>query len=1052
VGVAALVAIVAVHSAPLAMAAAAPSRAALEARFAAALAAGRIQAASAIADSLVRSRGPRRDPLAAARDLDTLGLRFYAAGTPEALQAGRRQFTRALTLRERALGPTHPDVALTLRSIATLHYREGRWTEALPHAERALAIQVDALGERDPEVAATRRLVGLLLFPLGRYPEAASQFERSLAAYESQGNGYAAQVADGCNNMGEVSRVLDRYDAAVAYFERGLAIARDRMPGSALMASLQNNLAGLYKDMGRYDEAEPLMLESLAEVERASTPDPASVATANLNLAEIYRLQGRMAEAEPRYAKALAGARAVLPAESPDLVPFINQAAVAYHAVGQLEQADPLYRETLAIGERALGLDHPLVAQSLHDLAGLLRERGRLAEAQDSLRRALTIRQRVFGDRHPEVALTRVELARCLALDPSAGDRAALPELEQAVTVLDAAPTYPEARLDAHALRASLRDRGGDRAAAIDDLAQALAAVDSLRAWRGGGDEARGGLVARHLELFHRMVTWRLEAGDVAGALETHERARARILLDQLSAGAVNLRAGIPTEVLAPLEGRERAARQGLAQAQRLAQEASYRPDLQGQARLETLAALDAARDSAAWELQRAQQSIRERSPLWRDVLNAGGHPASLAELQRELVGRDELMLEYHVGADASYLFVIPSGHERPWTVTLALDSVGARELRIQPGPFTAAKLEAVLAGDPERPAFGTGAPVAALLALAGEEERTLPTQREPGAPGLLERRLAALGRTLMPPAAWRRVRGASRVIVIPDGALHLLPFEALVMEPPARGKPARYWLDHGPAIRYGTSATSLLSLTRRPGGTGSQPTVPRLLSVTNPAFAPAESTVAVVAAATGGRWAPLPGTARETAAIRRAFAPESVMVCEGLEAGEARVREAIAGRRLLHFATHGFVTGRRSDVLAGLVLTPPAGPVSRSDDDGYLQLYEIYELKLACDLAVLSACETQRGMRVAGEGVFALSRGFLAAGAERVVASLWSVQDESTALLMGDFFARVARGSRGGRTPDYATALRDAQRALRRQKGRDDPFYWAAFTLSGIR
>jgi CHAT domain-containing protein len=199
-------------------------------------------------------------------------------------------------------------------------------------------------------------------------------------------------------------------------------------------------------------------------------------------------------------------------------------------------------------------------------------------------------------------------------------------------------------------------------------------------------------------------------------------------------------------------------------------------------------------------------------------------------------------------------------------------------------------------------------------------------------------------------------------------------------------------------------------------------------------------------------QWAPLPGTVRETQAIRRAFAPESVAVVEGRAASEAHVRALLPGCRLVHFATHGFVTETGSDLLAGLALAAPESATPRSDDDGFLQLYEIYELPLSCDLAVLSACETQRGRRVAGEGVFAISRGFLAAGSRRVVASLWSVQDESTALLMGDFFARLSRARKGGRTPDYAAALRDARRDLRRTKGRGDPFYWAPFTITGVR
>jgi CHAT domain-containing protein len=106
--------------------------------------------------------------------------------------------------------------------------------------------------------------------------------------------------------------------------------------------------------------------------------------------------------------------------------------------------------------------------------------------------------------------------------------------------------------------------------------------------------------------------------------------------------------------------------------------------------------------------------------------------------------------------------------------------------------------------------------------------------------------------------------------------------------------------------------------------------------------------------------------------------------------------------------------------------------------------LFEIYDLDLQAELAVLSACVTSRGRMVEGEGSFALSRGFLAAGARRVVASLWSVDDASTAALMGSFFRRL--------DPDrpYSAALRDARRAVRANSKWRGPFYWAPFLLTG--
>jgi CHAT domain-containing protein len=124
---------------------------------------------------------------------------------------------------------------------------------------------------------------------------------------------------------------------------------------------------------------------------------------------------------------------------------------------------------------------------------------------------------------------------------------------------------------------------------------------------------------------------------------------------------------------------------------------------------------------------------------------------------------------------------------------------------------------------------------------------------------------------------------------------------------------------------------------------------------------------------------------------------------------------------------------------------------VATGNDDGFLQLFEIYELPLDCELAVLSACSSNTGRVVAGEGVFALSRGFLVAGARRVVASQWAVDDDSTAELIGGLFKTVAASERAGGRPDVALALRDAKRKIRRTSKWADPFYWAPFILTGV-
>jgi CHAT domain-containing protein len=274
-------------------------------------------------------------------------------------------------------------------------------------------------------------------------------------------------------------------------------------------------------------------------------------------------------------------------------------------------------------------------------------------------------------------------------------------------------------------------------------------------------------------------------------------------------------------------------------------------------------------------------------------------------------------------------------------------------------------------------------------------------------------------------------------VVVVPDGALHLIPFEALEVGGNGSRAP-RYWLDDGPPLRYASSATSLVALERRQR---QAPAGALALSVSDPQTSMS-------------RWAPLPGTRLETRAIVAALGA-GVDTLTGATATERAVRAALPGRRIVHLATHGFVTEGRGDVLGGIVLAAPDTADLRSGAagaDGLLQLFEIYGLHLDCDLAVLSACETAAGARVAGEGVFALARGFLTAGAERVIASLWSVNDASTAALMSALFRSAPDVMRRGQEPDWAAALHQAKRVVRANPETAAPFYWAPFVLAGVR
>jgi CHAT domain-containing protein len=168
---------------------------------------------------------------------------------------------------------------------------------------------------------------------------------------------------------------------------------------------------------------------------------------------------------------------------------------------------------------------------------------------------------------------------------------------------------------------------------------------------------------------------------------------------------------------------------------------------------------------------------------------------------------------------------------------------------------------------------------------------------------------------------------------------------------------------------------------------------------------------------------------------------PAEKLVAFGFEANRDAITGAVLGRyRMIHFATHGIAESE----LSALVLSRwdrSGQPMSRY----LLEEWEIYDMDLAADLVVLSACRSGLGPRARGEGVLGLARAFLWAGATQVVASLWDVDDEATRHLMTEFYRRMLVH---GDPP--AEALRRAQASVREDSRWRSPHYWAGFVLQG--
>ena len=402
-------------------------------------------------------------------------------------------------------------------------------------------------------------------------------------------------------------------------------------------------------------------------------------------------------------------------------------------------------------------------------------------------------------------------------------------------------------------------------------------------------------------------------------------------------------------------------------------------------------------------------------------------------------------MLAYLLGDEGGYVVSVAAGEAR--VTPLRLTDALARELSVPAGPLTTRRMRTICVN-----ADGTGV----VEQLASPEPSPS-----------MNRRLAALWQLLVPEPDRSALLGGKikRLIVVPDGPLALLPFDTLIV---ALDSQPTYLLDAGPPIIHAPSATVLHHLSER-RAPPVEPTSERqpVLTVGHPLYGNLESLPvglgrpepkARTAAAPSrlgsgrGQLPDLPYTGVESQWVADVFQKEGIAVAalRDQSATESAVRANVGGRRIVHLACHGLTDQAYGNFFGCLALTPNNQAGKNPADDGFLTLPEIYELPLqTCELAVLSACQTNFGPQQQGEGVWALSRGFLVAGAHRVVASNWLVDDAAAANLISLFCGVVAAGEKAG-TVDFSQALQLAKQRIREQDKWKSPYYWGPFVLVG--
>jgi CHAT domain-containing protein/Tfp pilus assembly protein PilF len=895
----------------------------------------------------------------------------------------------------------------------TLHGRRGwrtrSWTipagaweiEARPRLSPAAAAAADrARAARGEPSAAAREWQALAdrlpgeagawaAVQSGRAWLAARQAEpatRAFAAARSALSGHPLDEAMAAEQEADALRAAGAVAEAVVAAERGLDLRVSVSARSLAVAQSRYQLARLARR--RNDVA--LAASHLAvarELREALAPDSAALALVWHDLGAIAFARGQLGEAEAAYARARDIQERRVP-DSLDLANTLSALGSVASQRGEFAQAVALHRQALALTERLApsGVDHAYV---LNRLGVVAREQGDLQEAEAYHRRALE----VFEKAVPE----SVEVA---------GSLNNLGNVAQARRDWAAAEEFHRRAL---AIRERLNPQGGDVAASLNNL----------------------GAVAR-------------ERGDFAAAerylLRSLEMKR-RLSPDSLTLGASLHNLGEALLGQRRLEESRAAFSEALAIRGRLAPGSG-----------------DEATDWHSLGLVDRQQG-REEAALakWRralDIMDAQRGKLALGDragftARYAVIYQDAIDLLLSLGRPGEAFAV----RERLQARAM-LSLLGQREpAPPAPRPLDLARARAAL--DPgvtlvayavlrrATAAFvvrGPGLPGPAVSAFVVPWDAGTLRDRVVAFRGLIERgrdtpevepALVAQGERLyselLQPAG-RALDDAERVLISPDGALHLLPFGALVR----RREPLQFLAEWKPLPTVGSA--SVYAEIKKARREAPDP-APRLVAFGDPAPASGEAPADGGARDSADALRPLPYSREEVERVAALFGAGARRYL-GSAATKA---EALAlGRdvRYVHFATHGLIDSR-SPLDSALVLAPaPAG-------DRLLRAWEVRDhLRLDADLVALSACESGLGREATAEGLIGLSRAFQHAGARSVLASLWAISDRSTARLMESFYTRLRQGAPRDR------ALMDAQFASLRAGAH--PYHWAAFQLSG--
>ena len=942
--------------------------------------------------------------------------------------ANAKQWTKASSTFEEAIqGATRsgPFVLIHIfREWAFMFAQRRDLANAEKYYQRAL-VESQKLGEENLFTSANLDSLGFVAYQSFSTTKAEGYFRQALAMNRKLAPGSLA-VASNLNHLSFVAYYIGNLTQTEEYSQQALDIEQPLAPDSILASYSLSYLGIVALERGLLAKAEDYYRQALMILAKNNAVHFVAVSFENLGI--IAKRRSDFEKAEVDYRKALAIEKKIAPNSSTTAM-ILNGLGDLARDRGNEKKAEEYFRQSLVMVKP----DDFSLAATLDSLGQIAEDRGDWAMAEAYYRKTLKIRET-----RNSIAIEFASTLRHIGnVARHYGNLVKAEEYyRRALAILEKqAPGSAEHAESLADLASIMRDKH-QLNDAVKLYKQALDAVESQIVHLGGSEESRSGFRAIRAHYFKDYIDLLLSQKQPGQAFQVLERLHARSMLETLQTGHADIRKGVDPA----LAEKEHSLQESINA------KSNRRMQLLGdQKNDERVAAFDKEINDLLGQYKDVEEQIKTSSPAYAALTQP--QPITATEVQQQLLAPDTLLLEYSLGEKRSYVFAVTP------------DSLNAYELPRRAVIERLARRAYELLSRRNRAGHGNNAQQRALAARAEAE---------------YSRTINQLSRMVLGPVSAQLQQ--KRLLIVSDGALQYIPFSAL----PVPGtldstKPVPLVAEHE---IVNLASASVLAVLRREE-MERKPAANEVAVIADPVFGLRDERVSLSVAhgqAMASRPAEahpsdssdlsvesqsesdldrsakqlgisgfprLPFTRREAEAIYSIAGKTDVLEALDFDASKATALSArLKDYRIVHFATHGLLNNEHPE-LSGLVfsLVDKQG----NEQDGFLRMLDIYNMDLNADLVVLSACQTALGKEVGEEGLIGLTRGFMYAGAPRVVASLWKVDDEATAELMKKFYEGMLRDHQTA-----AQAMRGAQQWMRTQKAWQAPYYWAGFQLQG--